>query len=230
MRPETRLGKRVVRRTKRFRTAIWRGESIFYVSTDADAAVLIFFFGGGVITGVGINAVVRLHNDKALPFIIRLIRARRHVHRLAGTPQPAALARQRRRQARGVEAVRRCLALVHDSVVAHVREHRALRERERVDSVRLPELQRAEHQEKVQHVRLLHLEVLGVVQVLDQQRPDLRVAFLEEEGEAVLCDCCLGALASAAVSLFFLGSVGTVRGGGGGHTAAPSASRYTAAQ
>lgn len=33
---------------------------------------------------------------------------------------------------------------------------------------------------------------LGVVQILDQECPDLSVSFLEEEGETVLGDDCLG--------------------------------------
>ncbi len=87
-----------------------------------------------------------------------------------------------------VEAARRGLATVDDAEVEEVVEHLPLRRSQRGQGVVLAEGERAEHEKKREDLDAVHVEGFRVREVEDHEAPDLRVDFLEEEGEALLCD------------------------------------------
>jgi hypothetical protein len=88
----------------------------------------------------------------------------------------------------GVEAAGGGLALIDEAVVAQVLEHLDLSGAEGGEGVVAAELERAEHEDEVEDVDGVHLEVRGHVEVLDQQGPDLGVDVLEQELEARVGD------------------------------------------
>ncbi|KAI3477837.1 hypothetical protein L1887_60346 [Cichorium endivia] len=91
-------------------------------------------------------------------------------------------------EAGGVEAAAGRLALVHEAVVTKVLEHVELRLGQLLGGVVASELETAEHKEEGEHLDQIHVALLGHVEVLEEQMPELRVDVLQEELEAAAGD------------------------------------------